>query len=256
MPGPRFRFILTPPARPAWNMAVDEALLAGCLEGRRPALRLYSWDPPGLSLGHFQRDLAGIDLAFCRRAGIPVVRRLTGGRAVLHYRELTYSVSSRFEPPLAGGVLEVAGAIARGLSAGLRRLGLEVERGGSTGSRASGTPDCFASVSRHEISWRGGKLVGSAQVRRRNGFLQHGSILLGLDEELLEGVFGPGAAGCGRAPGIEPAIGRSVPVGELAGALREGFEEALGIELEPGELGGEEQALARRLEPSYVLEFS
>lgn len=211
-------------------MAVDMALFCGVLSGGNAVLRFYGWDPPGLSLGRFQRRLEGIDLEACRAAGIPLVRRPTGGRAVLHHRELTYSIASRFEGPFAaGGILETYSRIADALAAGLALLGVTVGRAAGRASGRRDSPNCFSDASPRELTWRGRKLCGSAQRRERGGFLQHGSLLKAVDPELWRRVFavrdGAAAASLGEILGREPGEE------ELAGALRRGFEQVLGVTL-------------------------
>jgi lipoate-protein ligase A len=242
---PEFRLILSGPGSPARNMALDEALFRGVIEGGRPCLRFYAWDPPGLSLGRLQRDLTGIDLDFCRRSGIPVVRRRTGGRAVLHYQELTYSIICRHEHPFGSGVVETYARIAAALTAGLAKLGARVETEGVKERAGIGSPNCFSAPSRWEITWRGRKLVGSAQRRDPGGFLQHGSILLSLDRDLWQGVFPGGLSG--RGVGLDEILGRPVDSGMLVLSLRAGFEEALDIVLTEDELKpSEERDVAER----------
>jgi lipoate-protein ligase A len=243
------RLILSGPGDPAWNMALDEVLFRGCLAGGQPFLRFYGWDPPGLSLGRFQRDLSAIDLDFCRRAGIAVVRRLTGGRAVLHHRELTYSIGARFEPPFEEtGVVAVYRRIAAGLAAGLALLGLDADWSARRRRPAGRSANCFAAVSRCELTWGGRKLVGSAQVRERGGFLQHGSILLELDAALWRGVFG-GADPAGAAVPLCEALGRQIGEAEAAAAVTRGLAGSLGLLPSPGGLtsteASEAEALAR-----------
>src|ERR1700693_6058709 len=164
-----WRLLLDPPAAGAWNMAVDEVLLDGSAAGSAPpTLRFYQWAPPCLSLGYFQAfDV--VDVAGCRRLGVDVVRRPTGGRAILHDRELTYSVAL----PLRllgddGAVLPSYHRLSLGLECGLKRLGVPVVLAPEAAAQASPDhgPVCFDQPSAHEILLDGRKLVGSAQVRR------------------------------------------------------------------------------------------
>ena len=136
---------MTPPARGAWNMAVDEAVLEHIGRGDSlPTLRLYAWDPACLSLGHAQ-PAADVDAARLRERGWEVVRRLTGGRAILHTDELTYSVAGRAdEPVLAGGVLESYNRLAQALLSAVKDLGLPVEMKESAQMHSSqNNPVCF-----------------------------------------------------------------------------------------------------------------
>ena len=232
-------------------MALDEVLLRGCQEGGAPLFRLYGWDPPGLSLGRFQRSLDGVDLDFCRRAGIPVVRRLTGGRSVLHHREITYSVISRYEEPFGRtGVVETYMIIARGLAAGLQDLGVETRIAGKRDRNLSRSPDCFKTVSLRELTWRGRKLVGSAQIRERGGFLQHGSILISVEEPVWTSVFPGGDTGVPWGVGLVEIMGRRPSRELVEEALREGFQKSLDVDLVGSGLTEKEEEAARRLADS------
>ncbi len=185
MQAAHWRLIRTPAAAGAWNMAVDEAILEAV--GRRkvlPTLRLYAWDPPCLSLG-FAQSVQDVDREALERYSWQLVRRPTGGRAILHTDELTYSVIAPLdEPRVAGGVLESYRRLAEALRNALERLGLparaEKEYALPQGSSASG-PVCFEVPSNYEITVNGKKLVGSAQARRKEGVLQHGSLPLSGD---------------------------------------------------------------------------
>ncbi len=210
-------------------MAADEVLFRDCLAGGAPSVRFYAWDPPGLSLGRYQRNPAGIDPDGCRAAGIPVVRRLTGGRAVLHHHELTYSVAARFEGPFTeGGVVAVYRRLAKGLAAGLALLGVAVVPAGRRKGTDIRPANCFAFPSRCELTWGGRKLVGSAQVRESGGFLQHGSILLDVDADLWRLVFG-GQDPARSAVSLREILGREMSMEDLMAPLTEGLARALGL---------------------------
>src|SRR5438128_2790164 len=176
-----WRLLLDPPATGAWNMAVDEVLLDGVAAGDTPpTLRFYEWAPPCLSLGYFQA-FEVVDVAGCRSLGVDVVRRPTGGRAILHDRELTYSVA--LPASVLGrdaGILPSDRRLTLALQTGLRRLGIDVSLApeSEAPNRALHGPACFDRPSAHEILLHGRKLVGSAQVRRAGALLQHGSIVI------------------------------------------------------------------------------
>jgi lipoate-protein ligase A len=224
------RLVLSGDGLPAFNMEADETLFRSVLAGGPPTLRFYAWNPPSLSLGRFQEDPPEATLAACRAAGIGIVRRPTGGRGVLHHREITYSLTSRCEGPFAGaGLVETYRIIAGALVRGLARLGAEVVEGGRDRSRRS-DPNCFAAPARREITWHGRKLAGSAQVREREGFLQHGALLLSVDRPLWRAVF-PGEDPSETAVGLDEVLGRQVLFDEAAAALAEGFSEILGLDL-------------------------
>jgi lipoate-protein ligase A len=226
------------------NMALDELLARQMLEGERePVLRLFRWKPWAISLGHNQSP-GDIDGAGCRRDGIDIVRRPTGGRAILHAEELTYSVVMQ-----AGrrSVLQVYNDISRALVRGLGLFGVEVSLQKSqtdfqeTYRHASSVP-CFTSSARYEIEWNGRKLVGSAQRRFGEGMevvvLQHGSILSGpahrrlgeylalRDPEVIRRVRRDMEE---KTVDLSAITGRSVDHAHLGECIRRGFEMEWGV---------------------------
>ncbi len=179
---PNWRIIYSPPAPGAWNMALDEAILEAVTQGDQPpTLRFYAWEPACLSLGHAQPS-ADVNLPVLASHGWQVVRRPTGGRAILHTDELTYSISAHQDNPLmTGGILESYRRISLALVKGLELLGIGANAesqyllpNGSVKNAAV----CFEVPSNYEITANGKKLIGSAQARRSLGVLQHGSLPL------------------------------------------------------------------------------
>src|SRR3990172_7110968 len=178
-------------------MGVDEAVLASGARGGPPALGFYAWQRPTLSLG-FAQTLAGERRAACAARGVEVVRRSTGGGAVLHGSDLTYSVTAP-ATDLPGDVVACYALLAAGLVEGLRTLGVEarcVARGAQT---ARADFDCFARAGAGEIVAAGAKLCGSAQRRGRGGLLQHGSLRLRPDPPGAGGGRGGGRGGGSRS---------------------------------------------------------
>lgn len=155
-------------------------------------MRLYRWSPPAVSLGYFQDENEVVDLAACFEAGIDVVRRPTGGRAVLHHHELTYSIIVPEAHPFIdrGGVMDAYRAISRGIVTAFNLLGITAaltpEKKGQSGL-APGS--CFDTPSAYEIQVDGKKVVGSAQLRRDGIVLQHGAILFKLPADLYRKVL-------------------------------------------------------------------
>jgi lipoate-protein ligase A len=249
----RWRLIEDPPQDGYRNMALDEALLESCASGAEgfPCLRLYAFAPPCLSLGASQDHAAACDLAECRARGIDVVRRPSGGRAVLHADEVTYAVVARCgAAPFAGGVLETYGTITSALAAAFARLGIRAEpaRGEPGGAAPGGAEPCFAAPAPHELAAGAHKVAGSAQARRRGAFLQHGSIPISLDARTLARVCGaPPGAPLPEVAGIARLLGRAVDRAEVAAALRAGFEESLGAGLVPGAYAAAERERAELL---------
>lgn len=204
-------------------MALDWALLeAAVAEDRDPVLRFYGWSPAAVSLGRFQ-DLSGIDTGALARRGWDLVRRPTGGRAVLHHLELTYSLVL---PPSVVGEVGVRGSYAvlvKPLNAGLRSLlpaGPVVETPSCDPGRTR-EPNCFALASECDTLVAGAKLVGSAQVRHRGGLLQHGSILLDADRDAWSEILGS----TGRLTTLRDLLGSVPATDEVEGALLRSFEQ-------------------------------
>jgi lipoyl(octanoyl) transferase len=167
----------------ALNMITDRAILMACNEGNVPAtLRLYGWQRPTLSIGYSQEISQYIDLESCKRNNIPVVRRFTGGRALLHQYEMTYSVIAPIpHPEFPGNLRGSFERISQAILESLRIGGIEgaaVAGKNKIKDVAGRSPACFSMANHCEIVVRGKKLVGSAQRRLRSAFLQHGSVIL------------------------------------------------------------------------------
>jgi lipoate-protein ligase A len=251
---PGFRLLVTEPLDGAANMALDEALLLARLRhGSPPTLRLFGWAPPAISLGYGQRLDGRIDTRAAEEMGIGVVRRATGGSAILHEGpdlEITYSVTAAagdFEG--AADLLDTYRWIGEGLLAGLRALGAPVDMVPVQPSDPAAMPAfCFARTGSFELEVDGRKLVGSAQRRQGAAFLQHGAIMLGADPGRLRRVFPGGRDPLADMTTLEAVLGRRPPFDEAATALADGFRAAHGLTLEPGGLSEEEAALAGMLE--------
>lgn len=253
-----WRTIITPPAHGAWNMAVDEAVLETAGRGEcPPTLRLYDWQPACLSLGYAQ-SIKDVDLPRLEANGWEVVRRATGGRAILHVDELTYSIVAPLDDPImSGSVLESYQHLAKALLQAVRELGLPVEM--EENSPPTGTvkgPVCFEVPSAYEIVVGGKKLIGSAQARKKEGVLQHGTFPLHGDlTRITQALVFPderarAAAGqklLARAVTAETVTGRIIPWESAAAAFLTAFETTLGIKMEPGELTSAEKARAEYL---------
>ena len=253
------RLLVNEPTSGFLNMAIDESLLISCQRGEEPALfptiRFYQWCTPTLSLGYAQRSSQAVDRHYCRGAGIKVVRRLTGGRAVLHHREVTYSVVACTDiPPFCRAISETYLLLSRAIMGAYTSLGIAAELAGKgEGHRSASSPmtrsPCFYSPSRHELVYQGKKLVGSAQKRQRNSFLQHGSILLDFDPRLLLLATGqqPGMKLPERVTSIKEILRRRVSPDELIEKLVASFQKTLRLKLLPGELTDRERDVAQKL---------
>ncbi len=253
------RLLVSQAASGSANMALDQAVLHQVSRGESPlTLRLYAWDPACLSLGHAQPS-AVVDPEAVRARGWDVVRRPTGGRALLHADEITYAViAPERDPAVAGGVLSAYQNLRRGLVAGVRRLGVEpdAESDGKEVESDRANPVCFEAPSAYEITVGRKKLVGSAQLRRRGAVLQHGALpLYGDLARVVRALRYPSeaarraAAGrlLARATTLEAALGRRVTWDEAASALAEGFASGLGWALSLGSPTPQELAEAGRL---------
>jgi lipoate-protein ligase A len=254
----KWRLILDSPASGAWNMAVDEAILEHAGRGDSlPTLRLYAWQPACLSLGYAQ-PYADVDESRLSAHGWEVVRRPTGGRAILHTDELTYSVTtSPGEPLMTGTVLESYNRIAEALVAACHALSLPVsmEQHTPPAENTKGAV-CFEVPSAYEIVLEGKKLIGSAQARKREGILQHGSLplhgdltrivqaLAFEDESTRENTA---VRLLKRATTAESHLGRVVGWETAAQALVGAFQQTLGLNFERGELSGAEKDRAEDL---------
>jgi lipoate-protein ligase A len=249
-------------------MAVDEAILEAVQQGKQPpTLRLYAWEPACLSIGYAQ-SIIEVDEAALAKKGWVLVRRPTGGRAILHVDELTYSViAPDDEPRLAGGVLESYRRLSGALLKSLERMQVPAigeEKKTDRHVPVSPNPVCFEVPSDYEITVQGKKLVGSAQARRRKTVLQHGSLpLIGDIARITDALIyaEPGqreeAADRVRARAItvEGAIGRQVGWEEAAAAFGQGFAEALAIDFVEGELSAEELVVVEKwLAEKYAAE--
>ena len=241
-----WRLILSPEVDGATNMAQDEATLRAVRAGLvPPTLRLYAWKPPCLSLGRGQAG-AEVDRSACSRNGVDIVRRPTGGRAILHTDELTYSVvAPTNEPRLAGDIVMSYRRLSQALLAGLQQLDVNVEAREMERAATNLNPVCFEVPSHYELTTRDGrKLVGSAQMRTNEAVLQHGTLPLMGDvaricQYLVEAP--PPERVRARATTLEQALGRPVSWDEATQAMIAGFSSALNLTFERGEWTPEER---------------
>jgi lipoate-protein ligase A len=240
------------------NMAVDEAVFREAIRKRvPPTLRFYSWRTPTVSIGYFQEARREIDLEACRRLGIDFIRRPTGGKAVLHDREVTYAVIAGadhplFPPDILRSFRVISGCIARGL----RAIGIkaEMKAGGRAASDESLRTSCFSSPSRYELLVKGRKICGASQMRSHGVLLQHGALLMAFDPEKTCAILLPhrdperqAALLRDSVTAVEEQAGRPVDERQLCRVLREGFEQGLGIRFVEAPLTPDEETLKREL---------
>ncbi|MBD7983174.1 lipoate--protein ligase family protein [Sporosarcina sp. Sa2YVA2] len=258
-------FINSGKCSPSYNMALDEALLEWHSKGEiGPVLRFYEWEPATLSIGYFQRVYKEIDLDAVRENGLGFVRRPTGGRGVLHEHELTYSVIVTEEyPDMPETVTEAYRVISGGLLEGFKNLGLQAEFSipvtveQNDGLKKPKSAVCFDAPSWYELVVEGKKVAGSAQTRQKGVILQHGAILLGLDEDKLVSLFKFDSEESKermrkslpeKAVAINRLTDRDISIEECVDAFSRGFQEALCIQLKPFELTADQELFVKDIE--------
>jgi len=253
------------------NMAIDEAIMIAHREGLvPPTIRFYQWSPPAVSLGYFQDLKKEIDVDACKNLGIDIVRRPTGGKAVLHDKELTYSFIIKENHPLVNdSILETYKKISGGIIRGLSYLGITAElvplreklKNSSSGNEIKSKIShsdiksiCFSVPSQYEVQVEGKKIVGSAQVRKREIVLQHGSLLIELEKDKLFSVFNFPSAQIRerhktrfKATSLEELLKRKINFSELSEILSGGFEEEFGVRLVEGKLTEQEEKISKEL---------
>lgn len=265
-----WRFIHSGAQSPAYNMALDEALLLWQSEGKiPPTIRFYGWNPPTLSIGYFQRVEREINMEKVKEYGLGFVRRPTGGRGVLHDQELTYSVIvSEDHPNMPETVTEAYRVISMGILEGFKRVGLDAyfavpqskkERTALNNPRSA---VCFDAPSWYELVVEGRKVAGSAQTRQKGVILQHGSIILDIDEEMLFDLFKYSNERVrkrmqrnfkNKAVAINALRNEPLTMEEAIEQFKIGFEKGLNITLEPYTLTKEEeQAVLEIAENRYA----
>ncbi|NDJ61547.1 MAG: lipoate--protein ligase family protein [Chloroflexi bacterium] len=263
----QWRLIYDHPTTGAGNMARDEAILRAVAAGNAPpTLRLYAWEPPCLSLGYGQR-VRDVDQARLRDFGWDLVRRPTGGRALLHTDELTYSLALPLDHPVAAGsVVESYQRISAALLAALNRLGAQPRADRTEDAQPARTvgPVCFETPAHYEITLGGRKLIGSAQLRRRSlgGLLQHGTLpltgdlgricaVLAYPDEVARSAARRQVRA--RAITLEAALnGRLVGWLAAADAVAAGFAETFAVDLVTASLSSAEIAAADALLAVYA----
>lgn len=255
----KWRLITSAPSTGAWNMAKDEAILEAVMEHVvPPTLRLYSWDPASLSIGHAQ-PVSEVDIDNLKQKQWDIVRRPTGGRAILHTDELTYSVCAPLDDKhIRGSVIESYRQISKCLLRALELCGVTADaKPKSDQDRSlSKDPVCFQYPSDYEITHQGKKIIGSAQARKKNGLLQHGSIPLFGDITRIISVLTFESEEkknnavhrlMSRATTLEYALGKEISWKDLADAIVSAFEEKLSIQLIRTSLTTDELSRAKLL---------
>lgn len=263
-----WNFINTGSKDPYYNMAMDEALLNFVSRGEiDPVIRFYTWNPATLSIGYFQRLQKEIDIDKVKEKGFDLVRRQTGGRGVLHDKELTYSVIvPESHPNMPSTVTEAYRVISQGLLEGFKNLGFDTyfavpktpeERQKLKQPRSS---VCFDAPSWYELVVEGRKIAGSAQTRQKGIILQHGSILQDIDIDELFDMFiyknerlklKMKEAFVEKAVAINDISDEHITISQMEEAFEKGFKKGLNIELKPLELTEAQLAEVEELTEKY-----
>jgi len=224
------------------NMAVDNAILIANSQGMvPPTVRFYGWSPPAISIGYFQSLLEEVDISACERAGVDYVRRITGGGAVFHEKELTYSiVVPESHPKIPKNILKSYGRICGAVMKGLSQLGIKSE---------------YAPI--NDILTGGKKISGNAQTRKRGTVLQHGTVLMDVDVDTMFSLLKVPNEKIKdklitdvkqRVTSIQHCLEKEVSFQKVAAAMKVGFEEEFQIEFIDGRLSKNEQVLAKQIE--------
>ncbi|MCG2481739.1 lipoate--protein ligase family protein [Staphylococcus epidermidis] len=263
-----WNFINTGSKNPYYNMAMDEALLNFVSRGEiDPVIRFYTWNPATLSIGYFQRLQKEIDIDKVKEKGYGLVRRQTGGRGVLHDKELTYSVIvPESHPNMPSTVTEAYKIISQGLLEGFKNLGFETyfaiprskeERDKLKQPRSS---VCFDAPSWYELVVEGRKIAGSAQTRQKGVILQHGSILQDIDIDDLFDMFKfknerlkakMKENFVQKAVAINDISNQHITLNEMENAFETGFKKGLNIDFKPLELTEKQLEEVQELEDKY-----
>ncbi|MBN1222539.1 MAG: lipoate--protein ligase family protein [Candidatus Aminicenantes bacterium] len=239
------------PGEGSWNMAVDEFLFESIRrETSKTVLRFYAWRRPTASIGYSQKIDKVVDTSFCNKNGIDIVRRLTGGKLVLHHREVTYSLSSCDLKSFSPTVSESYKRISEAMMLGLKKMGLSPILADKTPQDyIRGHLPCFSRPARDEVMIAGGKIIGSAQKRIGPCFLQHGSIPLEENEKLLASVSSIAAGSDNLSmTSLCRAIGKRITFDRAVEMLAEGISEYFEVRLKKRTLSLAEQKSIRKIQ--------
>ncbi|MDP6156387.1 MAG: lipoate--protein ligase family protein [Candidatus Thermoplasmatota archaeon] len=255
-----FRLFLDDFSDAATNMALDETLLQEqCKKDSIPSIRLYRWKPPALSVGYLQRIRDEVDLDICRKLGIDYVRRLTGGKAVLHDDELTYSIiiPSSHKKMEGIGVVDSYRTISKALVRSLQLCGIMCEIAPKIvpSQARMGSKICFETPSTYEVMAGNKKIIGSAQTRDKGVILQHGSVPIDWDTEKMLDVMGIPIKGRKvyrerfneKATSISKELGHRIEFEDLIHCFVKGFEDTFKVDLIPSEYTKDEKNIASNL---------
>jgi len=244
-----WRFIDTGLCRASYNMALDEAIAITVKKGNSPpVLRLYGWDSPSVSIGYFQKA-CDINVDYCLKKGIPIVRRPTGGRAILHEDEITYSFSAKTDEGIfSKGLFDSYNKISKAFVFAFSEIGIQSEPQLQRKHRRDRSPLCFQSTSYGEITINSKKVIGSAQRRWPDGLLQQGSIPFAVNEEEIAKIFRlESSYRAEEITGLKKII-LDLNLGDIRNSIRVSFEKTFNVVLIPSSPSHEEVSLAGQLE--------
>lgn len=251
----KFLFVITEGFSPEMNMALDSVMWNKAkINPELAILRFYTWKPSGISLGANQKPENLVEVEFCKKNNFPVVARITGGSAIFHDMEITYSFSSVNDEKFFPGPLSSYEKICGALKLGIEKLGIKVEwRGQSIGKEPSLTNrDCFSLSSRHDLVINGKKIIGSAQRKDRASFLQHGSLLLYIRKGLWEKIFlqKPDFT---KITSLSDTLSEVPDFDEIVSVLINGFEEFFHERFERFEILSQDMEEARNIAENFTL---
>lgn len=234
----------------SWNMAVDDFLFRSLGNDPQTYLRFYTWQRPTASLGYSQKIRKVVDVEYCQKNGIDVVRRMTGGKLVLHHKEVTYSICSSDNQIFTSTLMDSYRLISEALMRGFMKMGLKpCLADAPPDSYIKGNLPCFSYPARDEIEIQGKKIVGSAQKREGSKFIQHGSIPLEEDEALLESVSALERNNNKvRMISLSQALGKKVSFDWVVERLISGISEFFRINLTPKIFTTEEKEFISRIQ--------
>lgn len=243
-------------------MAIDEAVFIETVRKKKqPSLRFYTSSPAAVTIGYFQDAGKELNIEKCRSEGIDIARRITGGRAVFHFREITYSIAAGVvETLFPADILVTYKIISQCIARGLSYLGIKavLEEEGRVPFRHATDACCFSATSKNELLVDGRKICGSAQARKKGGFLQHGLLALNFDADKTADLL-LGTKDSQRVEKLKKSVtaisaetSHPVDVREVCSQLKRGFIEELGIELEEGTLTPPEEKLKVELMKKYT----
>jgi lipoate-protein ligase A len=238
------------PLEGSWNMAVDEFLFLSLTEKPHTVLRFYTWKNPTVSLGYSQKVLEVADVEFCKKNGIDIVRRMTGGKLVLHHKEVTYSLTSSDSEIFTSTLNDSYRFVSEALMEGLKKLGLAPTLASPAPQKyVRGNLPCFSYPSRNEVEVAGKKIIGSAQKRVGKNFIQHGSIPLEEHDNLLSSIsFLERVEEDVRMISLTEALGRSVDFDQAVGVFKQGIMDYFGVQLKKRVLGEIEKKSIRQIQ--------